>query len=139
MKTIRLKKWLKILSFIIILAFSSLFIWANWSPSTITEKLPKINIVSCDLSSLDDENSFSMIDEKFKNKKGVTACTVNSISKIASFTFNPEIVSKSELLSDLRNLGGSEVSLKVFPAKAGCPIKGTQEFFGKIKESLRVR
>lgn len=139
MKTTRLKRWTKVLSFTIILVFFSLFIWANWSPSTVTEKLPKINMVSYDLSSLHDEHSFSVIDERFKNKKGITACTVNSTSKIASFTFNPEIISKDELLSDLRNLGGSTVSLKVFPAKAGCPIKGTQEFFGKIKESLKVR
>lgn len=139
MKTTRLKKWSKRFLFTGIIVFSSLFIWANWEPSTITERLPEINIISYDLSSLKNESSYGLIQNEFKGKKGITACSVNSSSKIATFTFIPEIISQEAILTTLKSLGGRGVKEKVFACKAGCPVRGTTEFFGKIKQSLKVR
>ncbi|MCE3295592.1 MAG: hypothetical protein K0R65_1306 [Crocinitomicaceae bacterium] len=139
MKTPRLQKWLKVLTVTFAVAFVWLFVWANWEPSTITEQLPKIHIASYDLSSLREENSFALINEEFSHKKGITACTVNGKSKVATFTYHPHIISADQILFGLKTLGGQGVSEKSFPEKAGCPVKGTREFFGRIKEFLKVR
>ncbi|MES2588151.1 MAG: hypothetical protein V4622_04170 [Bacteroidota bacterium] len=139
MKNSKLKKWSKRLLLTFGMVFLTLFVWANWEESTITEKLPTINLVTFDLSSLKDENSFALIQEEFNSKKGVTACAVNSKSKLVTFTFYPDVTSKEELLDDLQSLGGKSVCMKIFPSKAGCPVQGTKDFFGKIKESLKFR
>lgn len=121
------------------MVFVSLFVWANWEKSTLTENLAPINMVTFDLSSLKKENSFSVIKEEFTGKKGISACAVNMDSKLVTFAFYPNLISQEELLSELQNLGGRSICMKIFPSKAGCPVQGTKDFFGKIKLALKVR
>lgn len=139
MKNSKLKRWSKRFLITGAMVFLSLFVWANWEESTITEKLPPINMATFDLSSLKNENSFALIKEEFTDKKGISACAVNSNSKLVTFAFYPHITSEVKLLSELKSLGGTSVCMKTFPSKAGCPIQGTKDFFGKIKQSLKVR
>lgn len=138
-KTNRLKKWGKGLLIFSAVTFSGLLVWANWNEPTITEKLARIEMSSFDLSNVADHESYDKIGIALKKEEGVTACAVNPDSKMASVTFYPDKISKDELLKNIMQTAGTSVSFKQFKMKAGCPVRATSEFFGKLKQSLCFR
>jgi hypothetical protein len=135
----RLKKWGRTLLILTGVTFISLFTWANWNAPTITERLPTIEMSSFDLSQVQDAAAYSKVDAALKYKAGVTACSVNPESQMATVTFHPTETSKEDLLSEINGVTGTSVRFKHFDTKAGCPMKATSEFFGKLKQSLCVR
>lgn len=139
MKSTRLKKVVKISFFTALILFSSLFIWANLSTSTLTEKLAKIEIKTYDLSKVKNEASFEAIEKNLRNKRGITAFSLNKTSKLVGITYNPKMIESDYLLSDLKRVGGNEIQEKTFPQKAACPVQGATSFIAGIKESLKVR
>jgi len=135
----RLKKWGKALLILTGITFVSLFTWANWNAPTITERLPKIEMSSFDLSNVNDAATYNKVNTAMQETAGVTACSVNPVSQMATVTFHPTETSKEELQSDISRVAGTAVDFKHFETKAGCPMKATSEFFGKLKQSLCLR
>ncbi len=70
--------------------------------------------------------------KKVMGAKGVTACAVNTESKIASVTYYPDVTSEKEVQLALELNGVYSVSKHVYPVgDKGCPVSGIQAFLDK--------
>lgn len=135
----KIRKWGRGLAIFSTITFVSLLTWANWNAPTITEKLPKIEMTSFDLSRVSD-GKLNEVRSFLRSHKGITAAAVSGESGMATVTFHPGQVSGEQLLVGIARVTGSEVTFKKFNLKSGgCPVRATSEFFGKLKQSLCFR
>jgi hypothetical protein len=121
--------------------FMVLLAWANWQPATYSEaNIPLVSYVAFDLSSSPETGNYNMIEQKINSLEGITACSLNSASKLVGVMFVASVTSKETIRQKIAAVLGSRVVEKTFePSSNGCPVGGLTSFILAIKQTLRFR
>jgi len=140
MKKNRLKQFLKISGATLIVLFFGLFTWANWNGPAPADKLKPKNFALFDLSRINDNSTYDMLNIQLQKTSGVLATCLKPADKIVSVVFYPDVVTKDDIQSKLSTWSHVEIIPKAIVATGPtCPVAGMMGTFSALKRSLCIR
>lgn len=97
---------------------------------------PEINpieLAAFDIPDLKDEKSIQYKKESIKAIKGVTACAINSETKIAAITYDPKILNVEMIKSFLNYEFQEEIKEHQYPiSDKVCPVHEPGKYFSNL-------
>lgn len=140
MKKINLKRIFKISGIALVVLFFGLFTWANWNGPTPAEKLKPKNFALFDLSSVKDNNTFSVLNTQLQKTSGVLATCLKPADKIVSVVFYPDIITRTDIQQKLSTWTNADITLKAIVANGPtCPVAGMMGSLSALKRCLCIR
>jgi len=133
-------KLIKITALILFTLVISVFIYANVRSISPSEKLKRVQLATFTLTKEMKVQEANTLQQILANSAGVTACKVNPVSRLASFVYQPEVISEQSLQEMLSDKSRQNVSVKIFDqVRGGCPVHAIGNSFNAFISKLDLR
>lgn len=135
-----IKRIAKGILILVLVLFTGLFIYANWSKPSLGERVymenPTQIVVMHFPDSFTDKDS-AAVDNYFMSQKGVYSNIVSLKSQTLCVTIDPRKTDRATILSAARQYHPSIIERKPLSSRAECPVN--LNAFRKITYALNIR
>lgn len=135
-----IKRIAKAILIVVLVLFTSLFIYANWNKPSLGEKVymenPTQIVVMSFPASFTGKDS-AAIDNYFMSQKGVYSNIVSLKSQTLCVTIDPRETDRSSILAEAKKYNTSIIEREPLSSRAECPVN--LNAFRKITYALNVR
>jgi len=116
-------KKVKTLSLSLVVMFAGIFVYANLRPLSVAEKMKPVHLATFRLEGKMSDGEWSSLEQTVHDMHGVTACTINEKSHVASVLYYPDKTNEAALAGVLaaRN---RKIEKRTLQTSGGCPVHG---------------
>jgi hypothetical protein len=132
-------KILKISPLIFAISVAALFGYANLRKLSVSEKLPRVQLISFDIRGEISPVDRTQLEKKLSSVPGVTACSLSDEGNVASVIFHPEKINEATITDVLSQEGKLNISLRDLAVSPGCPIHNLNSSFQEFISALDIR
>lgn len=133
-----MKKILKGFSALALIAFASLFTYANLRQPSLTEQVEPVHLKIFSLGRVASVPELQAVREAVEQVPGVTAASFGKDAETFSVTYLPDQCDAQRLLAAARLNGNFEATEKTFPPRPACPVPPLYGLKRDVLNALRI-
>ena len=132
-------KKIKIFTLILVVAFATLFGYANLRHLSLIETLKPVALTSMKIDGHLTSQEQIELEKKISALAGVTACTISKDGDVASIIFYPDQMTEKKVAQMLSNDGSLKISEINLEKSGGCPVHELNSSFLQLISLLDLR